>query len=173
MSEKTFKRHWTAVATSPPGLTKRQWYFSGTLGVLLAIMAVSQILSIRNFEENFAVQDIHNAQALAAVLIAAELWAAAGFFKISLSPLFRKFSNGLALLVGLFWFTWQLYLVNGLFKYSGNFFGKFLNQVPGFWTVAEATVLLAIICYALEIMKNKGADVGAVTTTISSNKKRR
>ena len=92
MSERQVKRHWTAVAVSPPALSKRQWAVSGVLGLVLVIMAITQLASIKDFESNFAIQGIRDTRALAIFVILAELWAAAGFFQIRLSWLFRKFS---------------------------------------------------------------------------------
>ena len=59
-----------------------------------------------------------------------ELWAAAGFFKIRLSPLFRNFSNTLALAVAGFWFYESIKTMADGFSLSrnANFFSRCFNR---------------------------------------------
>jgi hypothetical protein len=174
MAEQRTKRRFTAVAVEPPALNNHQWAAAAVVGAVLLAMALAQILSIREFQDNFALQDMPATPVLAVLLILAELWAAAGFFQIRLSPLFRRASNGLALLVGLFWLTWILYLLSSLFKYSANFFGGFLHQQPGFWPVFEAIALLLLMVYVLDRMSSRSAaDLPVVTRVNKRDLKRR
>src|SRR4051812_11678671 len=134
-NEKQVKRRWTAVAVAAPDISRKQWWLANILGIVLLSMAALQIISIKEFEENFGIQGINNVRLLAALVIGAELWAAAGFFQMKLSPLFRRFSYALALIVGMFWLIWESYLNSQVFGFSANFFGKYLSQVPGFGAV--------------------------------------
>jgi hypothetical protein len=175
MSEKEVKRRWTAVPVDPPVLTDLQWGVAGLVGLVLILMAVAQILSIKDFEENFALQGFTETRLLSVIVILAELWAAAGLFKIRLSRLFRKVSNGAALLVGLFWFSWTAYSVTGLIHYSGNFFGRFAGQLPGWVTIIETLVVVWLITYLVSTMHNNSAKVLPVVTRTNKRdlKKRR
>jgi hypothetical protein len=62
----------------------------------------------------------------------------------------------MAVLVSGFWFIENLFLVTSdTAKAAGNsgFFGKYLSQTPGWWTVVEVTIFLFWIVYAAELLK--------------------
>jgi hypothetical protein len=67
----------------------------------------------------------------------------------------RFLGVSLAVLVAGFWFVENLYLTttSGGQLPSSGFFGKYLNQQPGWWTVIEVTLLLFWILFAAELLK--------------------
>jgi len=164
MAEKFVRRRWTAVAMNPPALSPRQWMLGGLVGTVLFVMAIAQILSVSDFESNFSLQGLSASRTAAFLIIVAELWAAAGLFKIKLSRLFRNFANGSALLVGLFWFIWNAYLLVSSFKFSTNFFGGFTHQVPGIWSLIESLVLVGVLAYLQSVIAHRSnAELPVVT----------
>jgi|GEM_PF-3710235 len=176
MAEKFVRRRWTAVAINPPALSSRQWMLGGLVGIVLFIMAISQILTVSDFEANFSLQGLSASRAAAFLIIVGELWAAAGLFKIKLSRLFRNFANGSALLVGLFWFTWNAYLAVSPFKFSTNFFGGYTHQVPGIWSLLESLLLVGALIYLQSAIAHRSDAELPVVTRINkkdANKGRR
>lgn len=166
MRETKVKRHWTAVALPAPNLTPVQQLIAYLLGLLLVAMALTQVISIQQFEDNFAFTGLTHTRPLAFILILGELWAAAGFFRLPLSWLFRKFSNGLAMLLGIFWLGWICYSVTILFSFSSNFFGRFLRLSPSWIDVLAVGVIVLVMLYILEAMKiNSYAAKPIVTRT--------
>jgi phosphatidylserine synthase len=164
VSEKKIKHHWLAVAQDPPVLKSRLWLLSYVVGAIFVIAALAQLASLNTFENNLAANGIGWAAFTAAVLVLTELWAAAGFFKLRLSRLFRAVANFFALATSGFWFYESLrqaaegaessYSVNGHLTVLGsNFFGKYLNQVPGWGTIAEITVFFFLGIFLLEKMR--------------------
>lgn len=143
-----------AEMSDPPKLSSRQWNISGLLGVVLLVMAVLQIISFNDFKDWFSAVGFGATSVWAVVLIVAEVWAAIGLFKLKLMNGFRAISMLLAILVGGFWFIENLRLVSethaGTLANSG-FFGKYLHQTPGWWTVIEVTVFLFWIIYSLKL----------------------
>jgi hypothetical protein len=70
---------------------------------------------------------------------------------------FRLVSNALAVAAGLFWFVESLQLVAndvGAQLNNSGYFGRFLAQSPGWWTVVESTLLLLWIVYEVGIMRD-------------------
>ncbi|HZP55803.1 MAG TPA: hypothetical protein VFB03_03485 [Candidatus Saccharimonadales bacterium] len=134
-----------AQAENPPKLTDQQWNMTGLLGVIFIVMAILQIISFSDFKDWFSSVGFGGPVTWAVVLILAELWAAAGLFKLRLSVGFRMVSGWLAVLAAGFWFIQNLRLVSdaksGVLQNSG-FFGKYLHMSPGWWTVLIATVFL-------------------------------
>jgi hypothetical protein len=183
MAEQQVKRHWTAAAVQPPALNNRQWWISGLIGSLFLLAALLQIISFNDFSENFAAMGLGRPNFWAAVLILAELWAAVGFFKIRLSLLFRKVSNVAAILAAGFWFYQSIKTVtegNGDFTVSGqpgsiiaNFFGRFLSQTPGWWSVIEASLFLLLVLWALEAFQtNSSRAMPVVIKKVNKRSKR-
>lgn len=157
MTTQLFGRTWSAETTDPPRLTDRQWSVVGVLGIILIVMAVLQLVSFNEFRDLLAQAGLGGPTAWSIAIILAELAAAVGFFKLRLSRLLRLTSATLALLVGSFWFvlTVKLVTMGGEGKFAGSgFFGKFLEQVPGWWTMIEATILLFLVLYSLDVVKN-------------------
>lgn len=144
-------------ATEPPQLTDKEWNILGVVGLVFLLMAVLQLASFSEFSDWLKQVGFSQPKAWGVVLILAELWAAAGFFKLKLSPLFRIVSTTLALLVSGFWFVQNIRLVSGTMPDnlgSSGFFGRFLEQTPSWFTVLEAGALLFGVIYSLELFKS-------------------
>ena len=148
---------WRVEAVDPPVLTNEQWGAASLLGVLFLVMAILQLISFSDFKGILSGMGMHSGTAFwAIVIIIAELWAAAGLFKWRLSHAFRMVSAGLAVLVSGFWFLMNLQQVangNGDALHNSGFFGRFLAQTPGWWTVLEVTILLFWTLWAIELFK--------------------
>ena len=168
MSAET-KHHWTVAAAPPPPLSKNQWLLSSFVGAVLMVAALLQIIGFQEFSNNFSATGLGNANWWAGAIIFAEIWAATGFFKLRLSPLFRAVSNFMALLVAVFWVFETASQVSGYsgisYKIAGldhqivaNFFGKYLTQPIGWWPVVEASIATFLILHSLEAF---GAQSGA------------
>lgn len=144
---------WTQMA-GPPKLTTREWNIAGLVGVVLIVAAILQAVGFGDFRDWIESIGLGSPAVWAVAIIIAELWAAAGMFKLPLMTGFRMVSGLLAILVAGFWFIQNLRLVSegaaGDLANSG-FFGKFLQQSPGWWTVIEVTVFLFLVVYSLRL----------------------
>lgn len=158
---------WPATAEAPPKLTNNQWSMIGLLGVLLFVMAILQVISFTDFRDWFRETGVSGPSVWAAAVIFAELWAAVCFFQIRLSRLFRWVGGGLAVLVSGFWFVENLQLVSGdknLVLTNSGFFGRFLSQTPGWWSVIEVTVLLFWTIYAVDLLQKRRQPLAIIET---------
>lgn len=159
-SAKISSSGWDVEAAEPPALTDTQWNIAGLLGIVLAVMAILQLISFGSFKEWLDEVRLAGPTAWAIAIIVAELWGAAAFFKLRLSPLFRLISAGLALLVAGFWFVENLQLIAGGAAgqlTSSGFFGGYLSQSPGWWTVVEVSIFLFWTVYAVGLTMPKSA----------------
>lgn len=153
----TNSRGWKVVMSNPPKLTATQWALFNLLGVTFLLMAILQIISFNDFRDTLSSFGLSAPTAWAVGLIVAELWAAATMFKLRLSYAFRAVSALLALLSAGFWFLENINLVsngNGDFLTNSGFFGGYLTQSPGWWTVVEVSILLFWVLYALGLSKD-------------------
>jgi len=149
---------WPPKAVDPPKLTDQQWNLMGLLGSVFFVMAILQLISFTYFTDWLKQIGLGAPSVWAAALIMAELWASASFFKLRLSPGFRIVSLSLAVLVSGFWFIQNLRLVsNGASGYltGSGFFGRFLQQPPGWLTVFETSLLLFFTIFAVNLSKEK------------------
>jgi hypothetical protein len=156
MRATTNQFNWNVAAVDPPRLTTRQWVISGVAGALLLVTAILQLVSFADFRDYLNSAGLPGPTAWAVCIILAEIWGAAAFFKLRLSYLFRAFSATLAVLAAGFWFVENLQLVangKGETLSSSGFFGRFLAQKPGWWTVIEVTIALFLIIWALDIAR--------------------
>jgi len=143
-------------AVDPPMLTSEHWSLVSLLGVIFLVMAVLQLISFSDFKDVLERMGLASGATWGVCLIIAEIWAAAGLFKWRLSPMFRMASASLAVLVSGFLFIENLQAVaNGTAKNLQNsgFFGRFLHQTPGWWTVIEVTILLFWVLYAIDLFR--------------------
>src|SRR5574337_792909 len=144
---------WTKTV-NPPKLSRNQWNIIGLLGVVLVVMAVLQAISFSDFKLWLGAIGLGAPAVWAVVIIIAQLWAAVGFFRLKLPKIVAAISSLAAVLVGGFWFLENLRLVSqassGEFDNSG-YFGKFLHQSPGWWTVIEITIFLIWVIYSVRL----------------------
>ncbi len=142
------------IPTDLPKLTNKEWNTIGLAGLVLFLMAILQLASFSDFKGWMEQTNMAQPAAWAIGIIIAELWGAAGLFKLGLSPLFRAVSSGLALVASSFWFIQSLRLFSGSnsgdLKSSG-FFGNFLLSEPGWVPVLGSTLLLFVVLYSLEL----------------------
>jgi hypothetical protein len=160
------------VAQQPPTLTNNQWYLMSFIGIIFFLAATLQIIGFQNFSDNLASMGLSSSNWWGGAIVFTELWAAASFFKIRLSWLFRKFSNFFALTVAGFWFFESVRQAamapDEISPISNmNYFGHFLSQAPGWWTVIESTVFILVILYTLEQVMQKNAKRAQVVTKVS------
>ncbi|HET9850549.1 MAG TPA: hypothetical protein VFP35_02930 [Candidatus Saccharimonadales bacterium] len=162
MARTNEKFSWPVKAVDPPNLSYGQWQWMAVIGCLFLLMGILQLISFADFSNNFAAIGTGSHKWWGALVILAELWATASFFKLRLSPGFRAVSRFWALAVSLFWFyndVRQLsegsdlpYFAGGqVHAASANYFGGFLSQQPGWWTVIEAILFLSAVIYGLNI----------------------
>ena len=161
-------RHWPVVAVAPPTLSPGLRVLSNALGVIFLLAAFLQIIGFQDFANNLTDQGLSGARYWGGVIIFTELWAAAGFFKIPLSPLFRKFSNSLAVLVAGLWFYQIVRIMSDDFSISktANFFGKYLTQPPGWWALAESAVFLLLVLHVVDAASQRASQRAKVVTTV-------
>jgi hypothetical protein len=144
---------WSQMA-DPPKLTSTQWNIAGLTGVILIVMAVLQLIGFGDFKDWLASIGLGSPTAWAVGLVVAELLGALAFFKLPIMGGVRLLSGSLAVLVAGFWFVQNIRLVSdGAASQlpSSGFFGKFLNQAPGWWTVIEATAFLLLVVYCVSL----------------------
>lgn len=142
-----------------PTLADWQWNLSSLLGIVLLVMAILQVIGFSDFKTVLATIGLSSSPALWAILIIiAEVWGALGFFKIRLNYMGRTLSHFFAASASGFWLYQNLKLVSegaaGQLPNSG-FFGKYLQQSPGWWTVVEASIFLFLVLYVLSAVNNK------------------
>jgi hypothetical protein len=150
-----FRSNWSGGATTP-GLNQAQWNALAIPAAILAVMAILQLISFGKFKDWLDGVGIGWSAIVAIVLIVGELWGAVSLLRVPMSAMVRFFGLTLSVLVTGFWFVENLYQVSsnsvGAVQNSG-YFGRYLTQTPGWWSVVEATVLLFWILYAAELLK--------------------
>lgn len=144
---------WTKTV-NPPKLSTTQWNVAGLLGVVFVVMAVLQAIGFSDFKDWLDAIGLGSPATWAVGLIIAELLAAVGLFRLKLPKIVAMLSALAAILVAGFWFIENIRLVSqaasGELTNSG-FFGKFLHQSPGWWTVIEVTVFLFWVIYSVQL----------------------
>jgi hypothetical protein len=157
-AKKVQKKGWPVKATAPPKLSNTHWGLSSVVGLVLLVMAVLQLVSFADFRDALDASGLSAPTAWAVCVIVAELWGAVGFFKVPLSFLFRQVSYTMALLAAGFWFVYNVQLVAGNTAFNpinnSAFFGRFLQQTPGWWTVIEVSVLLFAVVYKVGLLRD-------------------
>jgi hypothetical protein len=157
ISQKQLMR-WAIESKKPPKLAEKQWNNIGLLGIVFLAMAVLQLWSFSNFKDWLTSTGMSGAASWAVMIVLFELLAAIGLFKIGLSYMARVITACAVVLTSAFWFIQNINLVNGsygeILKNSG-YFGRFLHQAPGWWTIVEVTILLAWSMYAVNLFKDE------------------
>ncbi len=153
-SYRDYRSNWSG-GTKVPALSSMQWNMLAIPAAVLAVMAILQIVSFGHFKDWLDSIRIGWPTAVAVVIIIVELWGAISLLRIPMSNMWRFLGISLAVLVAGFWFAENLYLATstGGQLPSSGFFGNYLNQQPGWWTIIEVTILLYWIIYGAELLK--------------------
>lgn len=149
-------KHWSAQAMEPPTITQPEWNLTMLLGLVFIVMAILQIVGFSGFKDALGAMGLQSPATWGVVLIILELWAASAFFKLRLSMAFRMASSLFALLVSGFWFYETVRLVGADLTTNATnvgYFGRYLVQSPGWWTVIEATVVLFWTFWAVSLTR--------------------
>jgi tetrahydromethanopterin S-methyltransferase subunit D len=150
-------RGWPVRAVNAPKLSNLEWGLAAVPAVILLVAAILQLISFADFRDGLATMGLSAPTAWAVGVIIAELWGAAGFLMWPLSLGFRYVSHVAAVLAAGFWFVNNLQLVSGNLAnqvHNSDFFGRFLKQSPGWWTVIEVSILLFWIVYKVGLLRN-------------------
>jgi len=153
-SVRDYRSNWSG-GERTPNLNAMSWNLMALPAAALAVMAILQAISFGKFKDWLESIRIGWPAVVAVVIIVAELWGAISLLRIPLPAALRFIGISLAVLVVGFWFVETLYLTTstaGQLPNSG-FFGKYLSQSPGWWTVLEATIALYLVVYAAELLK--------------------
>jgi uncharacterized integral membrane protein len=141
-----------------PNISQTQWYVLAVPAIVLLLMAVLQIISFGKFKDWLTEIRVGWPAAAAVLIILAEILGAISLTQINMDRTLRFIGVSLAVLVSGFWFVENLQLASsggaGQLPNSG-FFGNFLTQSPGWWTIMEVTILLFWVIYAAELLKNR------------------
>lgn len=138
-----------------PNVNTAGWNILALPAAVLAVMAILQAISFGSFKDFLDGLRIGAPAVTAILIIIAELWSALSLLRVPLPAVFRYFGVLLALLVSGFWFIENLYFTttsSGQLPNSG-FFGKYLTQSPGWWTVVEVSILLFWVVYGARLLK--------------------
>jgi hypothetical protein len=156
MANRAQSKGWPVKAVDAPRLSTTEWVLSAVPAVVLLVAAILQLISFADFRDILGGFGLPGPTAWAVCVIIAELWGVAGFFKWRLSVGFRAVSHTMAVLAAGFWFVENLQLVsNGMGNQLNNsgFFGRFLAQQPGWWTVVEVSIFLFWVVYKVELLQ--------------------
>jgi hypothetical protein len=149
-----YRTNWGGT-TNQVELQQRHWNILAVPAIVLAVMAILQIISFGHFRDWLDEIRIGWPAVVAVVIIICELWGAASLLQISWGRSVRVIGLTLALAVSFFWFVENLMLAAnggaGQLPNSG-FFGKYLAQSPGWWTILEVTIVLFWVVYAAELL---------------------
>ncbi|MBX4201662.1 hypothetical protein KW803_02080 [Candidatus Saccharibacteria bacterium] len=141
-----------------PQLTQHQWYILAVPAAVLFAMAIAQIISFTKFRDWLEELRIGWPAFVAVLIILFELIGAASLTKLRISRVIRFAGLSMALIVTGFWFVENLQIASsggaGQLPSSG-FFGDFLTQSPGWWTILEVTILLFWVTYAAELLRSR------------------
>lgn len=154
-SYRDYRSNWSG-GDKVPGLSPASWNMLAIPAAVLFVMAVLQIISFGKFKDFLDNIKVGWPVVVAIVLIVAEIWGALSLLRVPMSAMLRFFGVVLGVLVVGFWFIENLFLVTSETAHSlGNsgYFGKYLSQTPGWWTVLEVTILLFWVLYSAELLK--------------------
>lgn len=149
-------KDWSNMYGNPPRLSEGETAAVSLLTAIFLVMAILQAASFSDFQDALGSLGLASPATWAVIIIIAEVWAAIGLFKVRLHGLMRFFGGVFAVLATGFWFVESLQVLSnsetGTVVNMG-FFGKYLSQQPGWWTMIEASLLLFWSLYALSISK--------------------
>lgn len=154
------RSNWSGGANTPE-LSQNQWNLLAIPAAVLAVMAVLQIISFGRFKDWLDSIGVGWTAVVAVVLIIAELWGAVSLLRVPMSSMLRFLGLSLGVLAVGFWFIENLYVVsNGIAdRIAGSdYFGRYLSQTAGWWTVIEVAIMLYLLVWAAEIIKWRPAN---------------
>lgn len=138
-----------------PAINTTAWNILAIPAAVFFVMAILQAISFTAFKNYLDGQRIGIPTVTGILIIIAGFWAALSLLRIPLPYVFRSFGILLALLVAGFWFIENLFFTTnsgGQLPNSG-FFGRYLAQSPGWWTVLEVSIMLFLVVYAARLLK--------------------
>ncbi len=153
-SYRDYRSNWSGGARTPQ-ISTVSWNLLAVPAAVLAVMAILQIISFGKFKDWLDSVRIGIPAVTAVLIIIAELWGAVSLLRISMPSVWRFLGVSLAVAVTGFWFIENLYFATstgGQLPTSG-YFGRYLNQQPGWWTIIEMTIMLFWVVYAAELIK--------------------
>ncbi|HET7528645.1 MAG TPA: hypothetical protein VFJ84_00230 [Candidatus Saccharimonadales bacterium] len=154
-SYRDYSSNWSG-GSSTPDLSPASWNVLAIPAAVLVVMAILQIISFGKFSDFLGNINVGWSTGTAIILIIAELWGAVSLLRVPMNALVRFVGVTLAVLVTGFWFIENAFLVTSdTARALGNsgYFGKYLSQTPGWWTVVEVSVMLFWIVYSAELLK--------------------
>lgn len=145
---------WNVKTLDPPILTRMEWIICNLLGAVLIVTALIQLIGFAEFSDTLIAHGLPSASLWAFGLIVAELFAAAGFFKLRLSYLLRAVSGSLALLVAGFWFLIAAQsLATGQKILPSGMVGSAIEQKPGLLTLLISALFLVWVMYGVALTR--------------------
>ncbi len=154
-SYRDYRSNWSG-GEKTPALSPASWNALAIPAAVLFVMAILQVIGFGKFKDFLDNISVGWPVVVAIVIIIAEVWGALSLLRVPMSAMARFWGVALAVLVTGFWFIENLFLVTSdtakALQNSG-YFGKYLSQSPGWWTVIEISVLLFWIAYAAELLK--------------------
>lgn len=140
-------------------LSQNQWSLLAVPAIILLVMAILQVIGFGSFKDWLKEIGVGWSVFVAIVVIIAEVWGALSLLQINMSKTLRAWGVAVGVLVSGFWFIETMQLAttgtSGQLPNSG-FFGKYLTQTPGWWTVLEVAILLFWVVYSAELLKKPG-----------------
>lgn len=143
-----------------PAIRTMHWNLLAVPAAVLAVMAILQIISFGRFKDWLDSINVGAPAVVAVLLIIAELWGAFSLLRIPMHAMLRFWGVVVGLLAVGFWFIENLYLATssgGQLPTSG-FFGRYLNQQPGWWTIIEISLLLFWVVYGAELLGGRSVE---------------
>ncbi|HET7827910.1 MAG TPA: hypothetical protein VFK97_03520, partial [Candidatus Saccharimonadales bacterium] len=142
MRSLTTRSNWGGTSDKPE-LSQASWNIIAVPAIVLAIMAILQLISFGRFKDWLDSAGVGWPTFVAVVVIIAELWGALSLLQVGLGRAWRWLGLTLAVLVSGFWFFENVtQLTNRHLTMIGDnsgFFGRYLSQTPGWWSVIEIT----------------------------------
>src|SRR5438105_11351015 len=102
-----YRANWGG-ANGRPELSQRHWNMLAIPAIVLAVMAILQIISFGKFKDWLDEIRVGWPAVVAVVVIVAELWGALSLLQLNMNRLVRFFGLSLAILVSGFWFIENL-----------------------------------------------------------------
>jgi len=151
----TYRSNWGGTSDKPE-LSQMHWNVLALPAIALTVMAILQIISFGKFKDWLDGVGVGWPAVVAVVVIVAELWGALSLLQVGIGRAWRWVGLTMAVLVSGFWFVENItQATNGAITQAPNsgFFGKYLTQTPGWWTIVEISLLLFWVVYSAELLR--------------------